>query len=101
MLASLESEQVEVVVLLYSLRASKARGFWHFVLCCDYVATLAEQSAPFALMSKLLDANWLDYLRRRAMRDGAEEGKSFLLRQKEKHGTPVWVFRVFGGEERI
>ena len=28
---------------LYSLRASKVLDFWHFVLCCAYCATLAEQ----------------------------------------------------------
>ena len=58
---------------------------WHFVLCCDGVATLAEQSAAAVLMSKLLDTAALDYLRRRTpcvlRRKG---GKSFLLRQKKK-----------------
>ena len=58
---------------------------WHFVLCCDGVATLAEQSAAAVQMSKLLDTAALDYLRRRTLCVLRCKGrKSFLLRQKEK-----------------
>jgi len=36
----------------------------------------------------------LSKLRSLAALDGAE-GESFLLRQKEKYGTPEWAFRIF------
>ena len=66
-LRSLAHKQACSLFLLYSLRASKAIGFWHFVLCCDNVATLAEQAAAAVLMSKLLDTSALAYLRRRTL----------------------------------
>ena len=60
-------------------------GVWHFVLCCDSVATLAEQPARASLTSELADSALLGYLRRRSLRElrcGGE--KSFSATPKEK-----------------
>ena len=45
---------------LYSLRAAPMPRRC-FALCFGFAKALAEQSAPFALVSKLPDTNWLDY----------------------------------------
>ena len=41
-----------------------------------------------SLVSELIDSASLRYLRRRALRDGAEEGKSFRLRIKRNPKRP-------------
>jgi hypothetical protein len=45
---------------LYSLRAAPMPRQC-FALFFGFTKALAEQSAPFALVSKLPDTNWLDY----------------------------------------
>ena len=66
-----------------------------------YAEPPREQPALASLESELSDSASLGYLRRRSASCDAEVEKSFLLRQKERYGTPEWVFRIFGGEERI
>ena len=77
--------KIEKLFLNLTPFSPQSPRLWHFVLCCDGVATLAEQSAAAVLMSKLLDTAALDYLRRRTpcvlRRKG---GKSFFSAKKRK-----------------
>ena len=61
-----------------------------------------EQAAAAALMSKLLDASALAYLRpaRYACCD-ASRGKSLFLRQKTKNRESERTLGIFGGEREI
>ena len=78
----------------YSLRASNATRLALRALL-RLRATLAEQSAPFALMSELLDANWLDYLRLR--RSGSNPLFCYAKRKIRNTQTGIPYFWRSGG----
>ena len=56
-----ESERCSTQVVELILFVSYAAARRCYALCFGIAKALAEQSAAFALMSKLLDANVLDY----------------------------------------
>ena len=76
-------------------KSASALGATH---CARLRRAATEQAAAAALMSKLLDASALAYLRRRSPCERRRKGgKSFPLRlKKEKYGIPdgiPWLFR--------
>ena len=66
------------------------------MLCCDGVATLAEQSAVAVLMSKLLDTAALVICAAAlGESDGANESKSFFSAKKRKNTEHPNGYSVF------
>ena len=81
---------------LYSLRASKLSKLRALCAYANQRFALAEQSAAFALMSKLLDANILDYHGLcpcgQATKRGNRKGCLFLL--VDHQGLEPWTDRL-------
>jgi hypothetical protein len=71
---------------LYSLRASKAIGFWHCVLCFDIVETLAEQPALARLKASFQTR--FAWLSAPPLRDGAIAANlSFSAKKRKPRNT--------------
>ena len=83
---------------LTPLRASKPEALALRAML-RYAQRSREQPSHASLESELSDSALLGYLRRRSRRERRCKGEAnpFFSAEKEKYGTPKWVFRIFGG----